>query len=310
MAGRPKAPTSIVDPADILTTKQMLDEQWTMVALGLQINETNRCVQWLAERKLIKNAVQCDNCNKPASLISRKRTKDGKEWRCSQCSFICSVRKGSFFHRSHLSLHQIIILIYCWANDLPQNIAAHEADTRASTVVEWFNFCRGECIQWLQRNPVEVGGFEEDGQPIVVEVSSKQHRQGHWIFGGIERRNGKCFLVEVPDHTTETLEETILNYILPGSHIMSDGGTSYSNLENLDGGIFMHSIVCDPYDVEVHVRNAENMWLRAQRKLIKQCGTSRTLFPTYLQEFTWRSAFHDQDIFEQFLVCIAENYVV
>ena len=46
---------------------------------------------------------------------------------------------------------------------------------------------------------------------------------GHWVFVGIERGSGKCFLVEVPDRRVVTLKDAIVQYILPGTHIVSDG---------------------------------------------------------------------------------------
>jgi len=46
---------------------------------------------------------------------------------------------------------------------------------------------------------------------------------GHWVFGGIEKDSGKCFLIEVPDRYAATLQPFIEQYILPGSHIVSDG---------------------------------------------------------------------------------------
>ena len=51
--------------------------------------------------------------------------------------------------------------------------------------------------------------MNEDGTSVVVEIDETkffhrkyhrgQWRPGHWVFGGIERGSGKCFLVEVPD---------------------------------------------------------------------------------------------------------------
>ena len=75
--------------------------------------------------------------------------------------------------------------------------------------------------------------MNEDGTSVVVEIDETkffhrkyhrgQWRPGHWVFGGIERGSGKCFLVEVPDRRAVTLKEAIMQYILPGTHIISDG---------------------------------------------------------------------------------------
>ena len=56
-------------------------------------------------------------------------------------------------------------------------------------------------------NPAEIGGMDFDGNQLVVEIDEskffhrKYHRgqwcPGHWVFGGVERGTGRCFLVEV-----------------------------------------------------------------------------------------------------------------
>jgi len=49
------------------------------------------------------------------------------------------------------------------------------------------------------------------------------HRvEGQWVFGGIERITGKCFLVPVERRDKNTLLELIKQWILPGTLIISD----------------------------------------------------------------------------------------
>lgn len=55
---------------------------------------------------------------------------------------------------------------------------------------------------------------------------TKDHR-GHrverqWIFGGVERESGKCFLIPVEFRDKETLLTIIKQWILPGTTIISD----------------------------------------------------------------------------------------
>jgi hypothetical protein len=90
---------------------------------------------------------------------------------------------------------------------------AHEAGIPNSlkTIIDWFSFCRDICEQYLIENPEVIGGLHENGFSKVVEIDERksfhrkyhrgQWREGHWVFGGIERGSGKCFLVEVPDRT-------------------------------------------------------------------------------------------------------------
>jgi len=71
-------------------------------------------------------------------------------------------------------------------------------------------------------------------------------------------------LVEVPDRHANTLEALVEQYILPGSHIISDGWAAYANLNQIRNGIYMHEVVVhqqnfvDPYCPDVHTNNVEN----------------------------------------------------
>jgi transposase-like protein len=272
--GRPSAPTSIVD--EILPIDAVLQENWRLLNLGFSILQPMSALQWLAKRRLIKNNVYCENCNTQFGLNAYQDAEDGYRWKCKGCNKRKSVRDGSFFSESRLSLQTLITYIYGWSQNMPQNMIQHEAAMRdaPNTLADWANFCRDVCEVDLETNPSVIGGINADGTPIIVEIDEPkffnrkyhrgQWRPGHWVFGGIERESRKCFLVEVPDRTAVTLQNCILQFILPGSHIVSDGWASYAGIENLHNGIYSHAVVIhernfvDPLDNDTHTQNIEN----------------------------------------------------
>lgn len=326
MAGRPKASTSLVNPNELLSTDELCREIWIFKTLLVELSSVDKCLQWLARRSLIRNTVDCLMCNRPASIVVYGRGIDGRRWSCRRCSFRRGVRVGSFFAQSHLALNQIVILVYCWTQDMPQTIISRETETHLSTVVDWSNYCRKECQTWVERQPCQIGGMDENGVPIVVEVDETKYshrkyhrglwRLGHWVFGAVERDSGRCFLAEIPDRKTQTLHSIIKQHILPGSHVISDELPAYKDIDKIHRGIYIHSVVnhqknfVDPNDCDIHTQNIESVWMRAKRKLRRQGGTSRDLFPSYLDEFIFRNAFHDSDIFSSFLICLRETYCV
>ena len=324
MAGRPRAPSEIVPPHTIVPM-QNRREHFNLVALLPNIIDTDACLRWLAERRLIRNTLACTGCGQPCRLITHAGCIDGKRWYCGNCNIRKSLRDDSFFSRSHLSLQKIIVLIYCWSYDMPQTAIKRETGIDSNhTVVDWCNFLREECETWLVNNPDDIGGMHANGDPVVVEIDESKYfhrkyhrgqwRDGHWVFGGIERETGKCFLLEVPDRSSATLLPIIRRHILPGSHIISDGWPSYANIDQIAGGIYMHSVIVhqrhfvDPNDPDVHTEHVENMWMRAKRKLRRQFGTSRALFPSYLHEFVFRNKFRNEDMFLTMMKTIADNY--
>ena len=326
MAGRVRAPVNIVDPGEILENDAILNEDWRLTTLFMELTTPQDAIVWLARHRLLKNNFRCERCDQPCRLVAYEKGIDKKRWKCSHCKLTKSIRDESFFSKSHLSLQKIMILTYCWANDFQQNIAAHEARVNnTSTIVDWYNFCREECETYLERQHIEIGGIDEDGFPIEVEIVESKYfhrkyhrgewREGHWVFGGIERRSKRCFLVEVPDRRAVTLEALIQQYILPGSHIFSDGWAAYGNIDAIANGVYMHSVVnhrqafVDPNNPNIHTNNVENLWMRAKRKLRMQFGTSEVLFTTYLHEFMYKDSFQQRNIFERFLIILRENYL-
>ena len=59
-----------------------------------------------------------------------------------QCRTALSVRKGSFFEKSHLRLSNVVMLIFLWCMDEPlENIQTH-AEVSHNAAVDWCKFIR------------------------------------------------------------------------------------------------------------------------------------------------------------------------
>lgn len=211
----------IVDPQTILDHAAMRLETYTLRRLNFE-NKFD-VLQWLARRRLVKNSRFCEGCEINMSLNSKGQSTDGYIWSCKRCRRAKSIRQGSFFTGSHLSLEQLLLVIYCWTNDFPQKLIVKEAELGPAanhTVIDWCSFCRDICEQHLTDNPIEIGGLDPVTLlPRTVEIDESKYfhrkyhrgqwREGHWVFGGIERDTGRCFLVEVPDRTAPTLSALI-----------------------------------------------------------------------------------------------------
>ena len=143
-----------------------------------------------------------------------------------------------------------------------------------------------------------------------------QWHPGHRGFGGVERGSRKCFAVEVPDRRADTLEALILQHVLPGTHIVSDGWRAYGNLANIGNGIYTNSVInhsenfVDPVENDVHTQSIEGFWMYAKRKLRRQHGTSEVLFASYIHEFMWRWTTHETNAFSALIMSIWDDYAV
>lgn len=115
-----------------------------------------------------------------------------------------------------------------WTKNCKLKIIREEAKIEGNqTGVDWNNFCREVVVHSCFQDCIEIGG-----PGVVVEIDEskigkrKYHRghyvEGQWVFGGVERLSGRCFMVPVEDRSRETLTALIKKYILPGSIIVSD----------------------------------------------------------------------------------------
>ena len=186
-------------------------------------------------------------------------------------------------------------------------------DGNKNIMVDLYHLLREFCEEYLEDNPLELGGFHEDGTPIVVEIDESKHfhrtyhrgqwRDGHWVFGAIKCYTGRCCMVEVPNCRKQTLVPIIERWILPGSRIISDAWAAYAEIDKIRGGIYAHVVVVHqemflaPGDGTVHPQNIKITRYRAKRKLRRQCRTSSALFPSYVSEVLWRNRWEKPQYF-------------
>lgn len=182
----------------------------------------NQQLNGAQRRRLFKNTMTCGISQQLFTLIQHNRGIDGHRWACDGCGFWKSLRECSLFAGRHLTIRQILILIYCWFCDMPQCQMACEADvaceadesSKVTIAVDWCNFMQEKCEIWIEAYSAEVCGIDTNGNATVVEIDETKYfhckyhhgqwRQGHWVFGGIERESGRCFLVKVSDCRTNT----------------------------------------------------------------------------------------------------------
>ena len=188
MAGRPAAPRFIVPEGDILDDNAFLNENYNITLLARELVDTLTTIRWCARHRLLANLHMCPQCAVPCGLIFRAQLTDCKTWYCSLCKHKQSIREGSWFMKSHVSLYNLVLMTYCWASDYPQKTISKEASCTALTIVDWCNFQRELCEEWLERNPIQIGGISDDGEAIIVEVDEskyfhRKYHRGQWREG-------------------------------------------------------------------------------------------------------------------------------
>lgn len=101
----------------------------------------------------------------------RSDVTDGICWRCTRCKGRKSIRDGSFFTKSHITLQKWLILMYWWSREYPVTEAAEEAEVDPGSAVDVYRWLREICSTRLLHIPIVLGG-----PGIIVEIDESQFR--------------------------------------------------------------------------------------------------------------------------------------
>ena len=262
-------------------------------------------LQWFMKEGMIANKRICPKCNSDMQLKERDRRIDGYEWICKKQEKIgaheisWSVRGGSWFEGSHLSLCDIMKLTSVWFGKCKQKYARRVCNVSEDTSVEWYNFNRLMCMVRMLSDDVceKLGGYDK-----IVEIDElklgkmkngrEKSADGKWVFGGIERGSRKCFFREVDDRKKETLFFVVKDWVFPGTIIISDCWAAYKCFEDkrfqsLATTRSLHFV--DPA-TGTHTNSIEGTWPAIKRGMPRK--HEKNHFGSYLAEYMWRRT-HD-----------------
>lgn len=274
--------------------------------------DSSELILWLQDRGIIGNfSRDCVRCFEGRITLKKDSSygRDGFVWRCTkkECGYKISVRAGSWFENSHLTLQQVIKLTYYWVHKYRQDTVVRELKINcAETVVDWYNLCREVCSEVIGSENVKVGG---PGKVVEIDESKfgkrKYHKgrrkDGVWVFGGIERDSKNCFLTTVEDRSADTLIPIIKGNVLPSTTIISDCWKSYSRLseEGYTHQTVNHSKEFVNKETGAHTNTIESTW-RAVKTSLPKHGTVKSLYDTYFVEYIFRKRYLN-DAEDQFL---------
>ena len=141
--------------------------------------------------------------------------------------------RDSFFAGSSLRLTQLVDSIYWWSQQIKQSDACLETGMSVTLMIDWQNFIRDICCQYLLDHLVQMGG---PGWIVKIDESKfmyrKHHRgryrEGHWVLGMVKHGTNTCMMVAVDDRSKATMLPIIAQHVLPGTRIITDGWQAYN----------------------------------------------------------------------------------
>ena len=107
-------------------------------------------------------------CSVAMEERERSDCSDGVSWYCPQCYTRKTIRDGSFFSKSCLSLQKLLLLMYLWARQYPVTDAMEEAEVDRRTAIDVYQWLREVCSTKLS---IVLGG-----PGVVVQIFLFRHK--------------------------------------------------------------------------------------------------------------------------------------
>lgn len=293
-------------------------------------DDTLPVIIWMKQHLLLHSSMQCPSCNNNCSWTKKSSTRDKYVWRCmtKECrafKFDHSIRHGSFFAKSRISLQQWLNVIWLWSARTSQKQAVALSSVSSRTMVDVYNFFREVCGKWRELHPIQLGG---NGVVVQIDESHFQAKAKHnigrhladkpvWVFGIVDTSHvpGIGYMEIVEHRDKQTLHPIIQRVCRPGTVVYSDGWAAYNDIQQQLG--FLHQVVnhqlhfVDPQS-GVHTQAIESYWSKQKKPIKEMKGVQRAMLQSYLEEGMWRDRFGltADDSFRNLVLHISQQFIV
>ena len=181
-------------------------------------------MQFLKDVGLLRSKVQCNTCGRDKTWSAERSIPERFRWGSRRkvagvnCSASRSINIGCLFQQSNLTFREILLVTY----DIMRRETAlrikEEFCLSSSTVADWGTFCRETMLMFMEGYSEKIGGPNKNVEIDESKFGRLKYHRGHpvkgqWVFGGVERKSGRTFLVPVPDRTADTLVAIMRDWI-------------------------------------------------------------------------------------------------
>ena len=213
---------------------------------------------------------------------------------------------GSFFEHVKLTPKQVFLLSYYWCYEYGKlKDKEREIRTTSHPIVRLEKYFRKVCRLHFRQHPPTIGGpgtIVEVDETCVFKAKynrGRRFRRHVWLFGGIERGSGRCFLSIVKRRDASTLLRLVAKYIRPGTTVISDCWRAYNSVSALPQA-YRHLTVNHRFNFVnplngAHTQNVESLWQKLKSEAKRCYGINNPKYKDYLKEFMWRRQFGGQE---------------
>lgn len=253
------------------------------------------CVDAVAAMRWPDGKPTCPNCGEQDHYWLATQWR----WKCKACKKQFSVKVGTVFEDSPLSLDKWLIALWMLVN-CKNGISSYEVASTIGVTQKsaWFMLQRLRKALQDDHN-VKLGGTVEVDESFIGGKARNMHlskrikkmeltnRGGKSIAFGILERGGRVRAMVVDNRERSTLQGKIKGHVEPGAEILTDELHSYWGLEKE----YVHQIVNHAAEYvrgHIHTNGLENFW-----SLVKRClnGTYVSVAPFHLFRYLDEQSF-------------------
>ena len=136
-----------------------------------------------------------------------------------------SVRGGSFFEDSHMSLRILILIAINFAAGSAAFSTANRIKVNRNSVGAIYKSMRSRWREDLTRDPISfTNGFEFEADEVLLRYIRREDgtHGTQWIMGILERATGKVFYFRIPDRSALSMIPLIIVAIPNVSFVYTD----------------------------------------------------------------------------------------
>ena len=276
---------SVPPPSSHSFLKKLVYSVYTVMEYTEEDLETRRSnerlIHWMMAEGFLHNSMRCE---RDLSLMRLERSysigKDHFCWRCprSNCRARISVRDGSFFAFSKLSLRKQLKIIINFMAESSARSTGLRLRVDRECVGDIYYKVRGAFSAALVTQPIAfTHGFEYEVDELYlkhVQYGDDDYRN-IWVGGIVERQTGKIKYYRLATRGGNSLVPPIVDNVPNGSFVYSDEWGGYNDLRNWNYHRFSVNHSAREYfrlehlgafDLGVHINTIEgyNTWVRSK----------------------------------------------
>jgi transposase-like protein len=243
-------------------------------------SDEQTCIDAVAELRWENGKPVCPKCGTVEGDRKHYWLAAQKRWKCYSCRKQFSVKVGSIFEESGLTLDKWLVSLWLLVN-CKNGVSSYEISraTGMGQKAAWFvlqrlRYMLNETAQPMMGagvdNPVEVDEVYIGGKPKNMHenrrkaIGQNDHKTA--VFGLLERGTRQVRATVIPNAKRETLQKAILERVGFGATVYSDSWAGYDRFPTQ----FVHDQVNHANEYvkgNVHTQSIENFWSCLKRTL-------------------------------------------